>query len=102
MFNSERIFTSDCLGVAEELAALQANQLRAAEALALVCRRMHAVLRARPLPLQLSFQVPLRAAALRALLSAELAGRVKALHLWGWDAPLSQPGKEQMLAVLQN
>ena len=85
MFDSEQISNSHYQGVHAQLAALQAEQLRAAEALALVCRRMHAFLRARPLPLQLSFRVPLRAAMLDALLSPELSGSIEALHLWDWD-----------------
>ena len=103
MFSScEQIFNSDYQGVHAQLAALQAEQLRAADALTLVCRRIRALLHARPLLLQLSFRVPLRAAALEALLSPELAGRVEALHLWSWHAPLSDPGLEQLLGVLQN
>ena len=102
MFYCHSLILSDCEGVPEELAALQAEQLRGADALAQACRRMHALLRAQPLPLQLSFRVPLRAAALHALLAPEQAGRIDALHLWGWDAPLSEFELEQLLGVLRN
>ena len=102
----EQIFNSQHKGVHAQLAALQAQQLRAAEALALVCRRMHAFMRARPLPLQLSFRVPLRADTLDALLSPELSGSVEALHVWDWDWFLSLPRPpwphETLLSVLRN
>ena len=102
MFYCHKLIPSDCEGVPEQLAALQAEQLRAADALGVVCRRMRALLRAHPLPLQLSFRMPLRAAALHALLAPEQAGRIDALHLWGWDAPLSELDQEQLLDVLRN
>lgn len=100
------IFNSHHQGMHTQLAALQAEQLRAAEALALVCRRMHAFLRRRPLTLQLSFRVPLRATTLDALLSPELSGSIEALHLWDWDwflSPLKPPWPhETLLSVLRN
>ena len=102
VFYCNSFFTSCCRGVPEQLAALQAEQLHAAQTLALVCGRLRALLRARPLPQQLSFRVPLRAAALGALSSPELSGSVEALHLWGWDAPLGEPEQGQLLGVLRN
>ena len=102
VFYCHSLTLSDSEGVPEQLAALQAEQLRAADALAQVSLRMRALLRAHPLPLQLSFRVPLRAAALHALLAPEQAGRIDALHLWGWGAPLSEVEREQLLSVLRN
>ena len=93
----ERIINSQYQGVHTQLAALQAEQLRAAEALALVCRRMHAYLRRRPLTLQLSFRVPLRAATLDALLSPELSGTVEALHPVGLGL-VPEPAQARMAA----
>ena len=81
VFYCHSLILSNYEGVPEELAALQAEQLHAADALGQVSRRMRALLRIHPLPLQLSFRVPLRAAALEALLSPEQAGRIDALHL---------------------
>lgn len=102
MFSCDSLIPSDSRGVPEQLAALQAEQLHAAEALTLMCPRWRALLRARPLPLQLSFRVPLHAAALDALSSPELSGRVEALHMWGWDAPLSEAEQGQLLGMLRN
>ena len=102
VFYSGKIIPSGSFDVPRQLAMLQAEHLRAAQELALVCRRFRALLRTRPLPLQLSFRAPLRAPALDALLSPKLSGRIDALHLWGWDAPLSGLEQGQLLGVLQS